>query len=593
MKKIILTSLFFISLSVKAIEINYSLKMPKPQNHYFEVEMKLTGLKKKSITVKMPTWAPGSYMIREFSKNVNLVKAFDDQGNSIHVEKTAKNAWKIQTDNHKSVKIKYEVYAFELSVRTSFLDLTHGYVNGSSMFMYVDGSKDMQGKIDIYPYEDFHVITTALPKPNDSIRFENAKTFSFKDYDQLIDCPIEIGNQEVFEFSAAGTHHTVAMFGYGNFVIPTLQKDMKKIVEAATNVFGQNPNKEYTFIIHNVLDGQGGLEHINSSTLSVGRFSYVGKEYLDFLSLVAHEYFHLWNVKRIRPIQLGPFDYDQENYTSLLWIMEGFTSYYDDLILRRADYTTESEYLQNLNNTLNYVEGTEGSRVQPLAHASYDAWIKGYRPNENSNNTTMTYYSRGQLIAALLDIQIVSKFNATKSLDDFMRLLYQKYYKKQQRGFSEKELEETLTEFMEEDMSPFLNDYVYDTKIPDYKSLFEKVAVKAVYNGQRKPSFGVTFSNDGSCIIKAIRSNSAAENAGLNVNDEVIGINGFKVNSSNIESFILGHKPGQTFNVLISREDLLIEIVCTMADYERKSFKLSLDDYNMNLENRNFWLRKI
>jgi predicted metalloprotease with PDZ domain len=591
----LLTALFCISFSFYtfSFKVDYSLRMPKPQNHYFEVEMKIDDLSGKNIDVKMPTWAPGSYMIREFSKNVNLVKAYNEDGEKLSVNKVNKNTWRIERSKAKSIVVKYEVYAFELSVRSSFLDLSHGFVSGSSIFMYVDSAKNSDGKLDIYPYEDFNVITTSLSRPKDSIRFENAQTYYFKDFDQLVDSPIEIGNQEVFEFVASGVKHTVAMYGVGNYSIPKLQKDMKNVVETATNVFRENPNKKYTFIIHNVLHSQGGLEHENSTTLSVNRWGYEGDDYLNFLSLVAHEYFHLWNVKRIRPIELGPFNYDQENYTSLLWVMEGFTSYYDELLMRRAGYYSEDQYLQKLTSILNYVEGSEGTKVQPVAHASFDAWIKAYRPNENSSNTTMTYYSRGQLLAALLDVKIIAKFGGTKCLDDFMRLLYVKYYKKEGRGFTEKEFEHTLSDFLKEDMSEFFKQHVYGVESPDYKKYFEAVGLKVEYIGKKNASFGVSFSKDTNPVVKSVRVNSAAEDSGLSVNDEVIGFNGFRINGSNLEGSINGLKSGDRFNLLVSRDDILIDLPCVMGEYEKPMYKIGINNTSMNFELLNYWLRKL
>jgi predicted metalloprotease with PDZ domain len=248
--------------------------------------------------------------VREFAKNVNLVKAFDEKGKEIQVHKKKKNTWTILTDARKKIKIKYEVYSFELSVRTPFLDLTHGFVSGSGVFMYVEGYKDKTGTLEVFPHPFFKTISTSLPKASISLQKNGSQTFEFSNYDQLVDCPIEIGNQEVFEFTASGVKHTVAIYGEAYYDISALKVDMAKIVEAETAVFGINPNKEYTFIVHNVVDGQGGLEHANSCVLSVNRWTYSGAEYRNFLNLVAHEYFHLWNVKRIRPIELGPFDYD-------------------------------------------------------------------------------------------------------------------------------------------------------------------------------------------------------------------------------------------------------------------------------------------
>jgi Predicted protease with the C-terminal PDZ domain len=322
--------IIFVTLSIQAQSINYHLSMPKPQNHYFEVQVDLKDFEGDYIDIQMPIWSPGSYLAREFARHVNLVKAKTNVGKALEVYKRNKNTWRIEKGDANEITVNYEVYAFELSVRTSFLDLTHGYINGSSIFMYPVNYKQLNGNLHITPFKDFKQITTALPKKADGLANDvNTQSFSFKNYDHLADSPIEIGNQEIFTFNAAGVKHTVAMYGDGNYNIQTLQKDMAKVVESTTAVFGENPNKEYVFIIHNTTKGGGGLEHCESTTLNVKRWTYQGPAYFGFLSLVAHEYFHLWNVKRIRPVELGPFKYDQENYTSLLWVMEGFTSYYD------------------------------------------------------------------------------------------------------------------------------------------------------------------------------------------------------------------------------------------------------------------------
>ncbi|NVK64873.1 MAG: peptidase M61, partial [Flavobacteriales bacterium] len=272
-------------------EVNYKLRMEQPQNHYFQVEMTVNDVKSEEVVVKLPVWSPGSYLVREFSKNLDLVKAEDDQGKSLEVKKISKNAWKVTKPKGANFTVKYEVYAFELTVRTSFLDLTHGFVSGPSVFMYVDELKEKSGNLEIFPYEGFSKITTALPKASEGVTSDGSVKYTYKDYDQLVDCPIEIGNQVEFDFDAAGVKHHVGIYGAGNFSIDDLKRDMARIIEAATEVFGQNPNKDYTFIIHNVQDGQGGLEHVNSTTLSVNRFTYSGSEYIKFLSLVAHEYF--------------------------------------------------------------------------------------------------------------------------------------------------------------------------------------------------------------------------------------------------------------------------------------------------------------
>ena len=573
--------------------INYRLKMEKPQNHYFQVEMELTDFKEKDVTVKMPVWAPGSYLVREFSKNVDLVKAKDEKGQALAVNKKTKNAWVISKGAAKKVIISYEVYAFELSVRTSFLDLTHGFVSGSGVFMYVDGHQEVAGQLSVVPYKDFAKVSTALPKSSESVAADGVQSFVFKNYDQLVDCPIEIGNQEVFTFNAAGVLHTVAIYGAGNYNVDRLKADMAKIVETATGVVGENPNKEYTFIIHNVVDGQGGLEHCNSCTLSVNRWTYSDAEYLGFLSLVAHEYFHLWNVKRIRPIELGPFNYDEENYTSLLWVMEGFTTYYDELLLVRAGYTDDTDYLQKLQGTVNYVEGSVGARVQPVAHASFDAWIKAYRPNENSSNTTMTYYSRGQMLAALIDVMIISKYDGKKCLDHFLQQLYNKYYKKLNSGFSEQEFKTELEELLGENLDGFFAKYVNGTDIAPLSETFAKVGVQVTEIGLPRASFGAGLRQDGGkTIVRSIRAGSAAELAGLSVNDELIGCNGYRVDQTDFEQFVNGVENGAQFKILVSRDDILYELSVKMTMYDRPQYQFKVLEDDAKAKLRKYWLRK-
>jgi len=564
--------------------------MPKPQNHYFVVDILLENFKDPDLEIKLPVWAPGSYLVREFSKNVNLVTATDENGRELPINKLSKNTWKIERSKAKKINVHYEVYAFELSVRTSFLDLTHGFVSGSGVFMYVDGYQDLKGHLTIFPHKDFSTISTALECADEGIVADGNKVYKFENYDQLIDCPIEIGNQIVFDFDAAGVKHKVALYGVGNFNVADLMRDMKKIVETATSVFGENPNKTYTFIIHNVVNGQGGLEHTNSCTLSVNRWSYEGEDYLGFLSLVAHEYFHLWNVKRIRPKELGPFDYDQENYTSLLWVMEGFTSYYDELLMVRAGFYSKEKYLSKLQSSINYVEGTIGSRVQPLAHASFDAWIKAYRPNENSSNTTMTYYSRGAVMGALLDAMIIDKYNGSKCLDHFMQSLYNKYYKELNRGFTETEFKMELAKFINIDIDEFFKNYIDGVEVPPYKEVFDKIGVKLSVTASEKPNFGATYQdNSGKLIVRYVRSNSSAENAGLSVNDEIIAFNTFRVNQATFDSFLSGLETGDKFYLMISREDLIQVLEVNMQNHLTTQYKLELNNSERALYN--YWLR--
>jgi predicted metalloprotease with PDZ domain len=596
MKSFLLLFSFLCALYSNAIELRYHLSMPQPNSHYFAVKIDVEKNDQATQEFKLPVWTPGSYLVREFAKNLNQVKAIDGNGKALTVKKKTKNAWEVDCAGTTSYTVFYEVYAFELSVRTPFLDNTHGFVSGAAVFMYTENSRNQQGVVKVYPHQSFKKVSTALMpidfKADAGVMDKSeigVQSFIFKDYDQLVDSPIEIGNQTEFSFTAAGVRHRVAMYGEANYNVPQLQRDMAKVVEAATAVFGSNPNQDYLFIVHNVTDGQGGLEHMNSCVLSVNRWSYEGSAYVGFINLVAHEYFHLWNVKRIRPIELGPFNYDQECYTSLLWVMEGITSYYDELLLLRAGFYTKTEFLNKLQSQINYVEGSPGSRVQPVAHASFDAWIKAYRPNENSGNTTMTYYSRGAVLGAVLDAYLIQKSKSKKSLDGFMQVLYQQYVLGLQRGFTEAEFEQALSNYCGEDMRAFFTNYVNGTQIIPYQKYFEPMGLKVTDLTSTLTNFGAALEAGEVLKVRTVRSGSAAEDAGINVGDEILACDGFRIDKTSLENKYNNLQPGATLELLLARDGKIFTAKCAMKTYAKPQFSLQITDPNAPL--LTYWLR--
>lgn len=588
MNKIVALCFLLLPLLSHALELTYHLSMPQPNSHYFAVKIEVKGNTANTQEFKLPVWTPGSYLVREFSKNLNQVKAIDNINKELVVNKKTKNAWEIQCAGQENFTIFYEVYAFELSVRTPYLDNTHGFVAGAAVFMYTEATKNQRGLLKVYPHQSFKKVSTALPSADFKTEL-GCFNFTFEDYDQLVDCPIEIGNQQEFDFMAAGIRHRVAMYGEANYNVVQLQQDMAKVVQAATDVFGSNPNKDYLFIIHNVTDGQGGLEHKNSCVLSVNRWSYAGSNYTGFINLVAHEYFHLWNVKRIRPIELGPFNYDQECYTSLLWVMEGITSYYDELLLRRAGFYTKEEFLSKMQSQINYVEGSPGSRVQPVAHASFDAWIKAYRPNENSSNTTMTYYSRGAVLGAVLDAYLIQKSNKKRSLDGFMQLLYNKYALELKRGFTEAEFEQELSNYCGEDMHAFFANYVNGTQIIPYQKYFEPMGLTVKDVTSSQTSIGATFDGNEVVKVKAVRRGSAAEEAGLSVGDEVLICNGYRINKDMLEGMLNSLSSGESMMLTVARDEKVFQVKFIMKNYTKPQFSIQIKDANAPL--LTYWLR--
>jgi predicted metalloprotease with PDZ domain len=588
MNKIVALCFLLLPLFSHALELTYHLSMPQPNSHYFAVKIDVKGNTANTQEFKLPVWTPGSYLVREFSKNLNQVKAIDINNKELIVNKKTKNAWEIQCAGQENFTIFYEVYAFELSVRTPYLDNTHGFVAGAAVFMYSEATKNQRGLLKVYPHQSFKKVSTALPSADFKTEL-GCFNFTFEDYDQLVDCPIEIGNQQEFDFMAAGIRHRVAMYGEANYNVVQLQQDMAKVVQAATDVFGSNPNKDYLFIIHNVTDGQGGLEHKNSCVLSVNRWSYAGSNYTGFINLVAHEYFHLWNVKRIRPIELGPFNYDQECYTSLLWVMEGITSYYDELLLRRAGFYTKEEFLSKMQSQINYVEGSPGSRVQPVAHASFDAWIKAYRPNENSSNTTMTYYSRGAVLGAVLDAYLIQKSNKKRSLDGFMQLLYNNYALELKRGFTEAEFEQELSNYCGEDMHAFFANYVNGTQIIPYQKYLEPMGLTVKDVTSSQTSIGATFDGNEVVKVKAVRRGSAAEEAGLSVGDEVLICNGYRINKDMLEGMLNSLSSGESMMLTVARDEKVFQVKFIMKNYTKPQFSIQIKDANAPL--LTYWLR--
>jgi predicted metalloprotease with PDZ domain len=564
-KKSIITFVLILSLGMTArsqVKIGFEVSFTEPQAHYAEVEMTVAGINKEFVDIKMPVWAPGSYLVREFSKNVEGFKA--TAGNkAARFEKVRKNTWRVYTSAAKELKINYRVYANEVSVRTAFIDNTHAFLSSTGIFMYPEGYLKSASTVTIKPYKGWSTVSTSL-EPVAGKAF----TYTAPDFDILFDSPFEVGNQDVFDFMAAGVKHEVAMYGGGNYDKERLKVDMAKIVEQATAIYGENPNKHYIFIVHNFERGGGGLEHLSSTVLGASHNQYGSENgYKGFLSLVAHEYHHLWNVKRLRPVALGPFDYDNENYTTNLWIAEGYTAYYENKFMLRAGFITPEAFVSGLAGAVASVENTPGAKVQSAAMSSFDAWIKYYRPNENSNNTGVSYYSKGEEIGILMDLEIINATKGTKSLDDVMKAMYLQC-KTLKRGYTDAEFKAMVEKISGISFNSFWEKYVNGTVPADYKTYFgyAGIDVRNANEGQSVPYLGVaTGRKEGKIYINAVSRNSAAWVGGLNVNDEVIAVNGLPAEPS-VEKMteITGKKVGDVVKVTVIRDGVTKDFQITL-----------------------------
>ncbi len=559
----------------EAQSLTYTLDFPEPHTHYVRVSLNVENYSKDKVYFKLPTWTPGSYLIREYARHIDRVRAFDSNNTPLTIEKVDKNTWLLDPKGNSDYKIDYQVYAYELTVRTSFIDDSHAYLNPASICLYVEGLEDMPLTLNINPYKNWKVISTTL----DVVGDDKWKRKS-KNYDILVDSPIEIGNHEELNFDAAGIPHTLAIYGKHNLDLAKAVKDIQLIVEEAVKVFGKHPCDKYLFILLNTPNSRGGLEHLYSTSLIYKGFSYNNKTaYQNWLGLVAHEYFHLWNVKRLRPKPLGPFDYNKENYTTQLWIAEGFTSYYDNLLLKRSQLISSDNYLSLLGHDITNLENTPGQAVQSVAEASFDAWIKYYRRNENSNNTTISYYLKGSILTLLLDLTIIKNTKGKNNLDDLLRYLYQKYVETEKRGFTPEEFKKAAEKIAGTDLTEFIDNFIYNTQPLDYKDLFESVGVNFVETKTYKSDLGLTLKEKyGHLIIKNIKSTTPAYNFGLNVNDEIIAINGLRCDKDFFFDYLENQEDGKNMRILISRGQNILTIDIPFKKTLFKTYTLHLDD---------------
>ncbi|MFI5161514.1 MAG: M61 family metallopeptidase [Sphingobacteriales bacterium] len=552
------------------VNISYTITFPEAQAHYADVEMNITGLHQKALDLKMPVWTPGSYLVREFSKNIETLSA-EANGKPIDAKKIRKNIWHINAENKSSVKVKYRVYAFEPSVRTPFIDAAHAFLPGTSIFLYPDGMLHHASTIHITPYKGWTTVSTSLKMVNN-----DPFTLSSPNYDILYDSPIHVGTQDVFSFDVNGTKYEVAMCGRGNYDKAKLTTDMPKIIAHEAAIFGENPNKRYVFIVLNSSRGGGGIEHLSSTVLGVARDNYGNdRGYQGFLTLVAHEHFHLWNVKRLRPIVLGPFDYDNENYTTDLWVAEGFTTYYQDMIVHRTGIYPVDNYLNALTSDINTVVNQPGNKIQSLSEASFDAWIKYYRPNENSANTNISYYNKGSIIALMFDLEIINDTKCKYCLDDVMRYMYQTYYKTKKRGYTDLEFKHGVEKFAGKNLDEFYKKYIYGLDDIDYDKYLGYAGYHLTdeFAGNNDPALGVaTTTVGGKVYVTGVARNSAAWVDGINVNDEITAIDSAK--ATDMTGVLNGKKPGDKINVSVLRDGLPLTLPVTLLRKTTVKYKI-------------------
>jgi predicted metalloprotease with PDZ domain len=570
----VLICLLLCTQNSSAATADYKVSFQNPNTHYIDVVMTVTGVQKDSFDVKMPIWIPGSYMVREFSRQVEGFHVEDETGNTVRFVKVRKNSWRVYGRKKKCV-VHYKVYSFELSVRTSYVDLDEAFINGAATFMYTEETRNSGSTILIEPWNSWKLISTGLPADKSG----NAYSRVASGYDRLADSPILLGNHDTINFTLNNIPHQVAMVGKGNYDREKIRSDFYKITSACTDIFKENPNTDYTFFIHNTTSGGGGLEHSNSCSLMAARSAYENeKSYLGLLSLAAHEYFHLWNVKRIRPAVLGPFDYDNEVYTTQLWFFEGFTSFYDDLITRKLNYVSEQGYLDIIKDNIQNLVNTPGDKIQPVAEASFDAWIKYYRPTENSKNSTVSYYTKGALLAMVVNLELLNATNGEKSLDDLMYYLYHEHFKKYNRGLTDQELLNAFNKVSASDFTQFFKKYIYGTQAIPFEKYLAYAGISLIRTDGMKtvPAYiGATISDQSrKFIVTSVERNSPAFEQGLYVNDEVLEANSKK--AAELINFLSTVQQGTEIKFKVLRMGQEREVTITAVESPRQEFRMEL-----------------
>ncbi len=551
-----------------ASDISFTVAMPRPYTHLFEVELRVKIPANLQVPnesdLVMPVWTPGSYLIREFERHVQDFAA-DVDGRPLEWAKVDKDTWRVKTNGARQWRATYRVYANELSVRTSELNSDHAFWNNATLLMYPAGYLNSPATLRIVSPSGWK-IATGLPavegQPN-AFRAEN--------FDVLYDSPVEVSNFKELGFQVRGVPHRIIIDGEGNYDPERVRADVQKIVEAETAMFGGMPYHDYTFFLHLRSNGGGGLEHLNSTALGFRRFGFGTDDgYRRFHGLVAHEFFHLWNVKRIRPDALGPFDYTKENYTRLLWVAEGITEYYGQLMVRRAGLISDQTYLDHLARQIQDLQETPGRQVMSVEEASFDSWIKFYRPDENAVNSQISYYDKGELLGLLLDLEIRRRTSGGRSLDDVMRYLYTEFFQKG-RNYTPADFQKACELMATGSLDDFFARYVRgrDDLSAVYNRILEGAGLELEQAGvviglgndkpaRRKGFIGADIEDkpDGDFIvIKDVRAGSPAYDQGLNAKDKVIALDGARVDKETFAALIAAKPPGTTVRITVFRSD--------------------------------------
>lgn len=567
----------------------YTVRFEDRTTHYLSVEASLPVEGQAEVEVFLPVWTPGSYLVREYARNIEAISVCDSAGKPLNFSKSRKNRWKVLTGGAAEIRFSYRVYCREMSVRTNWVEDSFALLNGAPTFVTLTGHHVRPHEVQLELPPEWKTTITGLPEaPGDA-----ADRYLADDYDTLVDSPILCGNPAIYRFEVDGIPHFLANDGErGVWDGPRSTADVEKLVLRHREMWRSLPYRKYV-VLNLLTEASGGLEHRNSACLITSRWATrTRKGYLKWLHLVSHEFFHVWNIKRLRPAELGPFDYENENYTRSLWIAEGITEYYGPLTVRRAGLSSTEEYLGSLSETIHLLQSTPGRLVQSMEQASWDAWIKLYRPDENSPNSTISYYTKGAVVGWLLDARIRRSTNGAKSLDDLMRLAFERF--SEERGFTPDEFRNLASNVAGVPLDDFFRHTVESTEELDYTEALDWFGLRFKQPEpppQTQKEGGIigceTRVDHERLIVKRVPRGTPAWDSGLNVDDEIIAIDDFRVRPDQISQRLEMYRPGDKVSLLLARREVLMRIELTVGN-EPKHWALEILPEASETQKQNF-----
>lgn len=535
-----------------------------------------------NVDVYMPVWTPGSYMVREYARHVQDVRARGQDGTPLEVYKTEKNVWRISAAQPTVITLNYQVWGRELTVRSNCIEQDFALLQGAATFLSPKSAHASPHRVCVHLPEAFTAVVSGL----DVQKHGETYVIEAVDFDGLVDSPIVLGRPDLQHFEVDGVPHALATFGAeGVFDGQRAARDFKSIVYVSKKIFGSLPYKRYV-MINLLYGGQGGLEHKDCAVIMASPWAMrSASSYRSFLGLVAHEHFHAWNIKRLRPKALGPFDYSAENHTRSLWIAEGITAFYDNLVVVRAGLCTPKAYLEGLAQDLTTLMMTPGRLKQTLAESSFDAWIKFYRRDENTDNTAVSYYLKGSLVGMLLNGALIAASNNTTTLDDVMRLAFERY--SGPSGFEEAQFRACVQDTCPSLPESFLSDAVDTTKELSLTALCDTFGLEKTWHhkdaGPGKPAvaieLGLVVKDDlGKLLVTQVVQGAAAGQAGLQADDELIAIDGHRINAATWPLWLQVAQPEVASTWLVSRHGLVRQLTVTASKALPRVLKLALSD---------------